>query len=258
MDLNRYIQHPELLDRDTLYILRSYVALYPCHQTARLLMLRNLYLLHDPAFDEELAQAAFFMTDRTVLYNMVEARHHELVTEEKRDHSPSGDAATLTDSLIDSFLDTVEKEEKPKRKPTIADATVDYMSYMLAMKGESEAEQKREKEEKKENKSESIIEDFLAGGSGRISISESPSATDDAPHNKVVIENDMDELEEDYFTENLAKIYVRQGNYLKALEIIKILNLNNSKKSCYFADQMRFLEKIILVKEQKQAKQEIK
>ena len=52
MELNRYIKHPELLDRETLYDLRSHVALYPYHQSARLLMLQNLYLLHDPSFGD--------------------------------------------------------------------------------------------------------------------------------------------------------------------------------------------------------------
>ena len=51
--------------------------------------------------------------------------------------------------------------------------------------------------------------------------------------------------EEGYFTETLARIYVKQGRYSKALEIIKRLNLNYPKKSAYFADQIRFLEKLI-------------
>ncbi|MFC2711090.1 MAG: tetratricopeptide repeat protein, partial [Hoylesella oralis] len=34
--------------------------------------------------------------------------------------------------------------------------------------------------------------------------------------------------------------------YSKALEIIQQLNLNYPKKNAYFADQMRFLEKLIL------------
>jgi hypothetical protein len=47
-------------------------------------------------------------------------------------------------------------------------------------------------------------------------------------------------------TETLAKIYVKQRRYVKALEIIRRLNLKNPKKSAYFADQMRFLEKLII------------
>ena len=41
------------MNRETLYDLRALLALYPYYQTARLLMLKNLYLLHDPSFDEE-------------------------------------------------------------------------------------------------------------------------------------------------------------------------------------------------------------
>ena len=47
MELMELINHPERLDRDSLYELRSMLALNPYFQTARLLMLQNLYLLHD-------------------------------------------------------------------------------------------------------------------------------------------------------------------------------------------------------------------
>lgn len=47
-------------------------------------------------------------------------------------------------------------------------------------------------------------------------------------------------------SESLAKIYIRQKRYDKAFEIIHTLSLNNPKKSAYFADQLRFLRKLIL------------
>ena len=78
MDIAELIKHPEQLDRDTLYELRSMLALYPYFQTARLLMLQNLYLLHDPTFDEELRRAAIYITDRKVIFNMIEAAHYQL------------------------------------------------------------------------------------------------------------------------------------------------------------------------------------
>lgn len=48
----------------------------------------------------------------------------------------------------------------------------------------------------------------------------------------------------------LVKIMVKNGNYRKALEIITDLNLKNPKKSVYFADQMRFLQKLIRMQEE--------
>ncbi len=80
MEIAELIKHPERLDRDTLYELRSMLALYPYFQTARLLMLQNLYLLHDPSFDEELRRAAIYITDRRVLFQMIEAAHYRLRT----------------------------------------------------------------------------------------------------------------------------------------------------------------------------------
>lgn len=47
-------------------------------------------------------------------------------------------------------------------------------------------------------------------------------------------------------SESLARVMIKNGNYQKALEIITDLSLNNPKKSVYFADQIRFLKKLIL------------
>ena len=46
-------------------------------------------------------------------------------------------------------------------------------------------------------------------------------------------------------SESLAKIYIRRGRFEKAFEIIQSLSLNFPEKSIYFADQMRFLKKLI-------------
>ena len=46
-------------------------------------------------------------------------------------------------------------------------------------------------------------------------------------------------------SESLARIMIKNGNYQKALEIITEISLNNPKKSIYFADQIRFLKKLI-------------
>ena len=59
-------------------------------------------------------------------------------------------------------------------------------------------------------------------------------------------EEDMNEANDTLFSESLAKIYIQQRRYAKALEIIRKLNLNNPEKNIYFADQIRFLEKLII------------
>ncbi len=47
--------------------------------------------------------------------------------------------------------------------------------------------------------------------------------------------------------ESLAKIYIKQHRYQRAYEIISDLSLKFPEKSIYFADQLRFLKKLIII-----------
>ncbi|WP_262279292.1 tetratricopeptide repeat protein [Hallella absiana] len=252
MDIAQYIQHPELLDRETVYDLRSLLALYPYYQNARLLLLRNLYLLHDPSFNEELRQAAIYITDRKVIFNLVEAAHYQLKTDRQESSQPhSQDKAEnkgdRTISLINNFLDTIPEEEKEKekpkktkRKPTPADAAVDYVAYLLETEDDDEQETPQEQPQLK---GQDLIDNFINNDKGKIKLKDTPEYLP-----KIEEDGNKDSVKEDksYFTETLAKIYIKQGRYEKALEIIQQLNLNYPKKNAYFVDQIRFLEKLIL------------
>ena len=246
MELTKLIQHPELMDKETLYDLRSLIALHPYYQNARILMLQNLYLLHDPTFDEELRKAAIYINDRKVIFNLVEAAHYKLRNENKaKEQKPDSEQKeNRTISLIDSFLHSIPAEEddgqKPRRKPTPADAAVDYVSYLLDIESEEEAQ---ETDNAPLMKGQSLIDNFINNEGGKIVLKEEPEFVPDI---EIVSEEEEKETDEGYFTETLAKIYIKQGRYTKALEIIQRLNLNYPKKNAYFADQIRFLEKLIL------------
>ena len=239
------IKHPEQLDRDTLYELRSILALYPYYQTARLLMLQNLFLLHDPSFDEELRRAAIYITDRRVLFDMIEAAHYRLRPSKpvasQTSETTAQPSASRTISLIDNFLESMPKEEAPKekRKPTPADAAVDYVAYLM----ESEPEGEMMPGEIPQMPGQDLIDSFINSDKGRIVLNEGPLL---APEDEKVEEFVEKDPEEEYFTETLARIYIKQGRYSKALEIIQRLSLQFPKKNAYFADQIRFLEKLII------------
>jgi len=54
------------------------------------------------------------------------------------------------------------------------------------------------------------------------------------------------ETDESMLSESLAKMYIARHKYSRALEIIKELSLKYPEKSIYFADQIRFLAKLVL------------
>jgi len=247
VEIAELIQHPETMDRDTLYELRSMLALYPYFQSARLLMLQNLFLLHDPSFDEELRRAAIYITDRKVLFQLVEASHYKMKPQKKETATVRSkdeqDSRTL--SLIDDFLDSLPKEEsieesKPKRKPTPADAAVDYVAYLLESESEDDSSQQNDAPKMI---GQNLIDSFIENDKGKIVLNENPLLKPDLD---TTVETDKKDNEEDVYTETLARIYIKQGKYSKALEIIRRLSLQDSKKNTYFADQIRFLEKLII------------
>lgn len=253
MDLVRLIEHPELMNKETLYELRNLVALYPFYQTARLLLLQNMYLLHETSFDDELRRAAIYITDRKTLFNLVEASHYHIKTaaekieEEAREAQRGEQGNNRTLSIINEYLESTPKDSQNEdddtgRKPTPADAAVDYVAYLL--KTESQ-EDKEAEADRPQMKGQDLIDSFINDNGGKIQLQDKPTykpETEDEEDKQ----NEQNDYDEGYFTETLAKIYIKQGRYSKALEIIQRLNLNYPKKNAYFADQIRFLRKLIL------------
>lgn len=112
--LQQWIQHPEMLNKDTLYELRTLLVRYPYFQSLRLLYLKNLYLLHDVTFGAELRKAVLYVADRRVLFYLIEGDRYRLKSQKSPllsskvpEEEPNVDR---TLSLIDAFLATVPEE----------------------------------------------------------------------------------------------------------------------------------------------------
>ena len=241
--LNEWIKHPEKLNRDTLYELRTLLARYPYFQTVRLLYLKNLFLLHDITFGEELRRSAIYITDRKILFNLVEGDHYGVKALEKQVQQETAPGIDRTLSLIDAFLATLPEETNQDHTIPLEIST-DYTSYLL--KEDSSAENI---DEQPLLQSQDLIDSFInktEEGTVDFVVKEEEISSPISEQDET--EESVDEIldDESYFTETLAKIYVKQQRYSKALEIIRKLNLNYPKKNAYFADQIRFLEKLII------------
>ena len=242
LQISELIGHPERLNKETLYGLRELVAQYPYYQAARLLFLQNLFLLHDASFGDELRKSAVFIPNRRVLFDMVEGRNYEVPVANVLDAEQFAEGADRTETLIDVFLGTLPNNEDVRRdvKSAVVDPTKDYMAYLMQME---DADPAVTEADERLQRSDQLVEGFLDRGEERISLQEEVEYMPELQERGDDDENSMDES---YFTETLAKIYIKQGRYEKAIEIIRKLNLNYPKKNSYFADQIRFLQKLII------------
>lgn len=239
--LQQWIEHPELLNRDTLYELRNLLARYPYVQTLRLLYLKNLYLLHDTSFGAELRKSVLYVADRRKLFYLIEGDRFAIRPAVKPVPALSGEEEPTVDrtlSLIDAFLATLPADSG-QSDSLPPDYATDYTSYLLRHTAAPE-------EETPKLRGQELIDEFLEKSESETSLSMRPVEAGESVQPRLP-QPETEELEDDScFTETLAKIYVKQGRYEKALEIIRKLSLKTPKKNTYFADQIRFLEKLII------------
>ncbi len=241
MVLGSLINHPELLGRDTLYELRSIVARYPYFQTARLLMLQNLYILHDPDFGAELRRSVLYLSDRRALCRLIEGYVDRVMPED--DEVVDEPTVDRTMSLIDAFLGTLPEESAIDTLVPV-DAVADYATRFLI--GDEDAHSISMPDVNDANATsadDSVLRalDLMSQKSDTTEV----VLPENIPTLSVSIDDD-EMLDESYFTETLAKIYIKQHKYSRALEIIRSLYLQFPEKNAYFADQIRFLEKLII------------
>ena len=75
-------------------------------------------------------------------------------------------------------------------------------------------------------------------------ISKNPKIKPGKTPNKANLAEQNMTAPESLMTETLAKVYLEQKNYKKAIQAYKILILKNPEKSGFFADQIRAIEKL--------------
>ncbi|MBQ9286649.1 MAG: hypothetical protein IJ209_10290 [Bacteroidaceae bacterium] len=257
--LTIYIDNPGLLDATTVAELGQLVDQHPSFQAARLLYLRGLYQLQDERFGRELSRAAICMPDRQRLFELFEAdvlqaaiEADQAVSAEKVGQEPL-QPADRTLSLINTFLVGQPAQPAPRR-PRPAEAAVDYTAYLMQLDDaapEAVGPMHTEMVTLEPEKSKPIRQETPASV-----VETSATKMDETTDDEADDSEAQNDTADTYFTETLARIYIKQGKYAKAIEIIRRISLLYPQKNRYFADQIRFLEKLLLNESHKNERME--
>ncbi|WP_029903805.1 hypothetical protein [Prevotella sp. 10(H)] len=245
-------ENPSMAD---IHPLKDLVEEYPYFQTGIFTYLKALYLFDNEQFDEELKRLSIFVNDRKALFYYIFSDEYDKFFEQTGKKEVSEDK---TSQLLNAFFEATGNDDQQTdfEYETLSSglATIDYLSYLQETSYEETFTEKEEKAP--ELKHQDIIDTFIsrAETDGGIRIELNTEESDKEQHEEKAEEAE-DELNEDvFFTETLAGIYIKQKKYEKAYKIIKHLSLNYPKKNIYFADQLKFLEKLIINSKYKNTK----
>jgi tetratricopeptide (TPR) repeat protein len=236
IELSQYMADTTLLTEESLPKLKNAMERYPYFASISLLYLKNLALLHDPMLETELARLAISVPDRKQLFLMLDPSGSDLMPSTDLLDTPQ---TVDTFSLIDDYLSEKKMEEsEPKDVSALlnASASTDYLHWDLK-KPQDEALVPIQLQHA------DLIDSFIENEQLRPLVLPTVKETSAVRDQIEALE---DKSKDSFFTETLARIYVKQKRYEKALQIIQKLSLNYPEKNVYFADQISFLEKLII------------
>lgn len=236
---------PKITDTGSL---KNLVHEYPYFQAAIFIYLKALYLQDADDFHTELKRLSITVSDRKALFYYILSEDFDYFFQQTGKKAEEEDRTKI---LLNAFFETREdnalEEELEYSISNSSLATTDYFSYLQISKGQDTSEDLQTPKLKHQNIIDSFIDKAEHEGGIRIIPETEEENKISAQKQKDSLKEDTDELNEDiFFTETLAKIYIKQKKYEKAYKIIKHLSLNYPKKNIYFADQLNFLEKLII------------
>lgn len=257
----KYIEYPELLDDRSLAELDELLKEYPYFQSARLLYVKNLKNQGSIKYDRELRRTAIWVTDRRKLFYLLDERvllpvsasdEFESKTEVVLNKADTEEIDFSELSDVTNFEDAKETERERQDEELDrlilsgsasagtffnVDDKVDLDEFKDLF-----AKNKPKKEEfpkeKKVDRRGSLIDTFIKTQPRIVpkEINEQPSA--DFSTGSSTVNNEV-------LTDTLAKIYIKQGLYEKAITAYEKLSLKYPEKNSYFASQIQNIKKLI-------------
>ncbi len=278
------LANPQNISQDQQLELSDILDKYPYFQSARALQLKGLKNSNSFLYNDALKLTAAYTTDRNILFEYITSDHfiQNEISEVIQQHDESVNEIEVVSENISEQI-SVEIDNQIKTELKKAEAILNPDLFLpkeneVDIKPEIEVEKeiKLQIEEPLDFKKEDahsfsewlklasakpiVREEIEEENSDKIQkfelidkfIQEKPKLipiknTNEEKENKNLAEQ-YTQASDSLMTETLAKVYLQQKNYKKAIQAYKILILKNPEKSGFFADQIRAINKKINLK----------
>lgn len=224
-EFNDILIHHHKIDKLFMDKIEPVLEAYPYFLVARMLHLKGLQNEKSFKFNDALKKTAAYTTNRSVLFDFITTPNK--IFEEKVSETISDLHKTISISGKNTLSETLNLG-----KPLIFDASETHsFNEWLQLKQIKPIK----RNEAKTEKTVDLIENF---------IKTNPKLKPYKIIEKTIISNESIQENPSIMTETLAKVYLEQKKYEKAIKAYTILILKYPEKSGFFADQIKAIKNL--------------
>ena len=229
------------LNSDDLLELESVLNEFPYFQAARAVYLKGLKNEKSFKYNKALKNTAAYTSERQILFDLITSDDfNQNKISEHIQHNNEG----LKNITVEHFNDISDSNEKTKNEefvlkigqPLEFDKNDSYSFNEWLNLTKISTIDRTNHSNQRQQKNINIIDSFI-DKKPRIAKLESPKSLENLAEKSIL---KPDEL----MTETLARIYLEQKNYDKAIKSFKILSLKYPEKSSLFANQIKAIKKL--------------
>ncbi len=229
------IKDPEQIQASDEMAFKKLAINYPYFQAAQALHLKILKSQESFEFKRYLRSTALHTTNREMLFDFInrtiDEQEQAIETISKnQDQAELGMSKEDADKINDPNL--FEKRYQKSKQDNNKHSFYEWLNLTKLEPLEKNKEEKQKSNPERQKK-EDLIDKFIKENP-KI---KRPEKTDYSAKTSIKTEPTQGMM-----TETLAKIYLEQKKYDKAIEAYNILILNNPKKSGFFADQIKMIK----------------